>query len=445
MERNQMANMRRLLILFLAAAVFAAFARAQQKNVLPACSFSEANYQQGKGALEVHVGFAVNPASAKKPPVDWELIDATSGSVIHIKTPAPLDQSDLWLPTPLDVDHKYFVTVFGLPGCSPDKPPIASVTIPKSSTTIPPSVPSSHASNGSPASNAGHGLILSPSKARTDSDLYLSGLLTGATGQKAAYTADIKTQLDYILRQASEASPELALLPSFDFTASTNPKQDGNSLTFGTALRIAWADQVPPLSFFHLYTLLEPGGAVEADPSFRVIEPIARVPIYAIPKALLSGPFVAYFQPTFGIEAGGSTKMPSTGDYAALPTTLPKTGTVFRPFAGANLYVNFNKKSKTGSGTKTIFSLETDYINRWPIVGEPIFSQASTGKLLLLGIGTQPRGYVTTKVERDLGSYFSIASEYDYGKLPPLYTKVDNKYSLSLTYKAALKAGAGAK
>lgn len=440
-----MANMRRPLMLFLAATVFAAFARAQQKGVLPACSFSEANYQQGNGALEVHVGFAVNPPSANKPPVDWELIDATAGSVVHIKTPAPLDQADLWLPTPLDIDHKYFVTVFGLPGCNPDKPPIASVTMPKPSTTIPLSIPSSHASNQSPASNAGHGLTLSPSKTRTDSDLYFSGLLTGATGQKASYTADIKTQLDYILTQASDATPELALLPSFNFTASTNPKQNGNSVTFGTALRIAWADQVAPLSFFRLYTLLEPGGAVEADPSFRVIEPVFRLPIYAIPKALQSGPFVAYFQPTFGIEAGGSAKMPSTGDYATLPTTLPTTAAVFRPFAGANLYVNVNKKSKTGSGTKTIFSLESDYINRWPILAEPIFSQTSTGKLMLLGVGTQPRGYVMTKIERDLGSYLSIAVEDDYGELPPLYTKVDNKYSLSLTYRAALKAGAGAK
>jgi hypothetical protein len=443
MERYKMANMRCLLMLFLSATVFAAKARAQQKDA-PACSFSEAKYQQGNGALEIRVGFAVNPGSPNKLPVDWELIDATAGSVVHIKTTAPLDQADLWLPAPLDIDHKYFVTVFGLPGCNPDKPPIASVTIPKGSTTIPPSVPSSRASGQAP-SNAGHGLILSPSKTRNDSDIYFSGLLSGATGETASYTADIKTQLDYILKQATDATPELAVLPSFDFTASTNPKQDGNSVRFGTSLRIAWANQVAPLSYFHLYTLLEPGGAVQADPHFRVIEPIVRLPIYAIPKALQWGPFVAYFQPTFGIEAGGSTKMPSAGDYATLPTTLPATGAIFRPFAGANLYVNINKKSKTESGTKTIFSLETDFINRWPILAEPVFSQSSTGKLTLLAVGTGPRNYVTTKVERDLGSYFSIAVEDDYGELPPLYTKVDNKYSLSLTYKAALKAGAGAK
>jgi hypothetical protein len=411
-----------------------------------ACSFAEVKFQQGAGEPEILVLFNVGPQQGSGP-VDWEVIDATNGSVFHIKTPAlqgNLTGADLWLAVPLDADHKYFLTVFGLPGCDPDKPPIANVLIIKVSALKSPSVPSQHPREAS-ASNSGHGLILSPSKARTDSDLYFSGLLSGATGQKAAYTADIKTQLNYVLIQASDQTPELALLPSFDFTASTNPKQNGNSVTFGTALRIAWADQVAPLSFVHSYTMLEPGAVVQTDPDFRVIEPIFRLPIYAIPRALQSGPFVAYFQPTFGIEAGGSTKMPSAGDYATLPAKLPTTDTIFRPFAGANLYINVNKKSKTGSGTKTIFSLETDYINRWPIFAEPVFSQASTGKLMLLGVGTQPRGYVTSKIERDLGSYFSIAVQYDYGKLPPLYTKVDNKYSISLTYKAGLKAGAGVK
>lgn len=441
-----MANKVRLVILTVAAAIFSDFAFAHQKdkNPLPACSFSEVNYQEGNGALEIHVGFAVNPLSPNKPPVDWELIDATAGSVVHISTPTPLDQADLWLPSPLDSGHKYFLTVFGLPGCKPDQPPIASVAMPKASTPLPLSVPSSHASN-QPASNPGHGLILSPSKTRTDSDIYLSGLLTGGSGQAPAYTADIKTQLDYILAQATDEAPELALLPSADLTASTNPKQDGNSFTFGTAVRIAWANQVAPLSLIDVYTMLEPGGAVQADPKFRAVEPLFRLPIYGIPKTLEKGHFVAYFQPTFGIEAGGSTKMPSAGDYATLPAKLATTGSILRPFAGASLYIDVNAASKTGSGTKTIFSLESDYINRWPMFAEPEFSQTSSGKLTLLGIGTQPRGYVTTKVERDLGSYFSLAVEYDYGRLPPLYTKVDNKYSLSLTYKAGLKAGAGAK
>jgi hypothetical protein len=440
-----MASLRRLLTSLLASAALAVPALSQGKAA-PTCSFMEVKYQQANGVPEILVIFNSGPQQGNEP-VDWEVIDATSGSAFHLKTPAlkiNLTGADLWLPASLDTSHKYFLTAFGLSGCDPDKPPISNVVIAKPEAPTPPSVPSPHPKQAAPT-NAGHGLTVTPSKARTDSDLYFSGLLSGATGQNAAYTADIKTQLDYVLKQASEKTPELALLPSFDFTASTNPKQDGNSVTFGTSLRIAFADKVVPLSFLGLYTVLEPGVAAQSDPNFRVVEPMFRLPIYAIPKVFSSGPFIAYLQPTFGVEAGGSTKMPSAADYSPVPATLPTPETIFRPFAGGSLYVNVDKKSKAGGGTKTIFSSETDYINRWPIFAEPVFSQTSTGKLTLLGIGSGPRGYVTTKLERDLGSYFSIAAEYDYGGLPPLYTKVDNKYSLSFTYKAALKAGAGAK
>jgi hypothetical protein len=362
-------------------------------------------------------------------------MDATDGSIFHIKATAHPIEADLPLSTLLDYNHDYFLTVFGLTGCDPANPPFAIIKF-----NLPPSAPLIPSSQ----KPTPKGFALSPSKARTDSDIYLSGLVTGATGQKAAYTADIKTQLNYIVRQAHDNSPEFAILPSFDFTASTNTKQDGNSVTFGIAARYAWAKQVAPLSALDLFTLLEPGGAVQTDPYFRAIEPVFRLPIYALPKPHQWGPVVIYLEPMFGIEAGESTKMPSPGDYTKAPATLPSPGGIFRPFVGGSLYIDVNKKSKKGSGTKAIFSLETDYINRWPIMAEPVFSQASTGKLTLLGIGTQPRGYVITKIERDIGSYFSIALEHDYGELPPLYTKVDNKYSISLTYKAGLKAGAGA-
>jgi len=385
--------------------------------------------------LEIRVIFSKGPAAEGS--ADWEVIDTTAGSVFHIKAPATLTGADVPLSLPLDPNHKYALTAFGLPGCDPDKPPVAMIAGVHAVGLgpSPPLLPSAR-------TTAGPRFAVSPSKARTDSDLYLSGLITGATGQKAAYTADIKTQFDYVLRQAHDNQPQLSLLPSFDFTASTNSKQNGNSVTFGLAVRSAWAQRVGPLGALDMHTVLEPGGAVQADPYFRVIEPVFRLPIYALTTPQQWGPFLIYLQPMFGTEAGESTKMPSPSDYATVPAGLPGTRGIFRLFAGGTLLINVNKNSKTGSGTKTIFSLETDYINRWPMTAEPLFSQASTGKLLLLGIGTQPRGYVTTKIERDLGSYFSIALEHDYGELPPLYTKVDNKYCVSLTYKASLKAGA---
>jgi hypothetical protein len=415
-----------------------------QKSALPACTFNSVTYQEGTDprskelvpTITVLIGQAPAPVGQPAPSDkngDWEVMDATDGSALHLKATSSLAGYDIQ-PSPfLDPNHNYFLTVLGFPGCDPDNPPLAVIKVKVAPST--PLVPSAH-------KPAPKGFGLSESKTRTDSDIYLSGLLTGSTGQKAAYTADIKTQLNYIVRQAHDSHPEFAVLPSFDFTASTNTKQDGNSVTFGIAVRYAWAKQVAPLSALDLHTVLEPGGAVQADPYFRLIEPVFRLPIYGLPNALQWGPVVAYLLPMFGTEAGESTKVPSPSDYANVPATLPRTRGIFRLFAGGSLLINVNKQSKTASGTKTIFSVETDYINRWPMTAEPLFSQGSTGKLTLLGIGTQPRGYVTTKIARNIGSYFSIALQHDYGELPPLYTKVDNKYSISLTYKASLKAGA---
>jgi hypothetical protein len=440
-----MSNLRRFLFRWGMLPLLSTSVFAQGTN-LPACSFLEVKYLTlAAGTPALRVNFNVGPQTGKGP-VDWKVIDVTGDSIFHISASQDRqDNTDLWLPTLLDSGHSYFLTASGLPGCDPSKPPVMSVAFDNPPPAVPPKVPFPHDANAPPA-NSGHRFTLSPSKARTDSDLYLSGLVSGATGQKASYTADIKAQFNYILKQADEKNPEVAILPSFDFTSSNNPKQDGNSVMIGTAFRLAWANKVPPLSAFGLYTILEPGFAIQADPRFRVVEPLFRLPVYAVPHVLQFGPFVAYLQPTFGIETGGSTKMPSAGDYASAPSALPKTGGIVRPFAGGSLFVNINQKVPKGAGeSKSIFSLETDYINRWPLIAEPTFSQTSAGTLTLMGIGRQPRGYVTTKIERDFNSYLSIALEDDYGELPPLYTKVDNKYSLTLTYKAALKVGAGAK
>src|SRR5260370_40859148 len=123
MERNQMANMRTLLMLLLAPPImFPVSMLGQQKNVLPVCSFANVNYQVGRGALEIQVGFAVNAPSSSKTPVDWELIDATAGSIVHIKTPPPLDQGDLWWSARLATEHRYILTVCALPSSKPDHP-----------------------------------------------------------------------------------------------------------------------------------------------------------------------------------------------------------------------------------------------------------------------------------------------------------------------------------
>jgi hypothetical protein len=71
-------------------------------------------------------------------------------------------------------------------------------------------------------------------------------------------------------------------------------------------------------------------------------------------------------------------------------------------------------------------------------LGEPTFSPNQSGGLVLNSVGTNPRDYVTTKVEYDFGDYFGITVQHDYGELPPIFAKVKNKYTIGLVLKTGL-------
>ena len=118
-------------------------------------------------------------------------------------------------------------------------------------------------------------------------------------------------------------------------------------------------------------------------------------------------------------------KSPVSGAYA---------GGIARPSAGVHVYLNFFKAATPG---RQAF-VESEYIRRWPLRGEPLFSQDKSGNLVLNSVGTSPRDYVTTKIEFDFVDYFGITLQHDYGELPPVFTKVNNKYTIGLVLKTGL-------
>jgi len=142
-----------------------------------------------------------------------------------------------------------------------------------------------------------------------------------------------------------------------------------------------------------------------------------------------------YAQPLMGVEAGAYSSLPDAKDYATPPAVLPSPDTVLRPFAGMSAYFFIY------SGQKPLLSLQGDFIRRWPVVGEPNYSQDSNSKLTLINVGRNPRDYLTLKAQRDVTQYFGFTFQFDYGRLPPIYTLVDHKYSVAITYKAGLKSG----
>jgi hypothetical protein len=369
----------------------------------------------------------------------WTLIDLSTNTVAAVPR-AEITQipnvspsaAELQPDFDLEPGHSYLVTVKGIPGCGSDEPLSVKVdkfdSLPGVSTPPP-------AGTVTASKPTGRYFVISPSKARTDSDIYISGMLTGAHHQSPAYTADIKAQLDYVLRSAHSnvglgwKNPEIAILPNFDFTASTSRGADGNSVSIGAFSRLTATGS------WVAHPILEPGFALQADKYFRAKAPVFRLPIYWVPPVLGTTRTNFYVQPLTGLEVGAYSTLPVAKDYAKAPAMLPRPDSILRPFAGASAYFTVYSTEK-----KPLFSLQGDFIRRWPIIAEPNYSSDSGSKLTLINIGRNPRDYLTLKLERDLTQFFSFAAEYDYGRLPPLYTLVDRKFTLAIIYKAGFKS-----
>src|SRR5208282_2534229 len=98
-----------------------------------------------------------------------------------------------------------------------------------------------------------------PSTSRDDSDFYFAPTIDGASGSKAAYTLDSKLQLRKAFvaprfgAQPDPTKPKLTYRPGLSFTPgvdlkiSSNPKEDGNSVTFQVPLEVLTI--LPPSSF----------------------------------------------------------------------------------------------------------------------------------------------------------------------------------------------------
>lgn len=425
-------------------ALLAATAFIGVRSAQAACSINDVRYiLRTSGVKGVSLGFlpglTAPLADIQNAHPTWTIIDLSTNTFASVPTseivaPVPNSLPSVAELTPdfeLDRKHSYLLTVKGIPGCAGDEPLSSKITI---AATLPP--PPARDPNAVLANKpTGRYIVLTPSKTRTDSDIYISGLINGANHQKAAYTADVKAQLNYIIKTArptSGWSPELSIIPSFDFTASTNRASDGNSVTIGTFLRVTSPASAPAWLRREVF---EPGFALQADKYFRAKSPLFRFPIYFTTPVVESGNTQFYAQPLVGLEVGAYSSLPAAKDYAAAPAVLPSPDTVLRPFAGVSAYYFVY------SGQKPLFSLQSDFIRRWPVIGEPNYSQDSNSKLTLINVGRNPRDYLTLKLQRDLTQYFGFTFQFEYGRLPPIYTLVDRKYSIAITYKAGLKSG----
>jgi hypothetical protein len=401
-------------------------------------SLRKALWQPYRSPREISVGLS-DPILLPQSGATWLILDSTDGSSVSVKsvTLPPItthssNQPDyaeaaLIVPEqPLAIDHVYYLFVKGLvfEYCTSPPKTVSPVAI---ATERP--------------KDAKQNFIVSAAKAREDSDFYFAPTIDGASGTKASYTLDTKFQFRKSLVAPQFGSgvpyhPAIYFIPGWDIKISSNPKEDGNSVNFLVPLEIV--APINPAAFPTVSKIVtgivsQPGFVAEADKKFHDVNGVFADYEYVVLRGFGDHYLWVSPEPMIGVETGANLKAQSANTYP---------NSILRADIGMHLGLNiFQAKTKS----KPLFSIETDYIRRLLLNSEPTYTLDSKGNLILKSVGAQPRDHVSVKINYNLISYVALTAAYEYGELPPVYTKVDNKYTFGVTFLGQLQYRPGAK
>jgi hypothetical protein len=275
----------------------------------------------------------------------------------------------------------------------------------------------------------------SASTSRDDSDFYFAPTVDGASGSKASYTLDAKLQHRTALVAPEFGTntpyrPGINLVPGVDLKISSNPKEDGNSVLFQVPLEIVTI--IDPISSPGVARMLpavisRPGFVAEADKKFHDINGIFSDGEYFVLRGWGHGAVQVVPEPMIGFETGSNLKAQQAGTYP---------DSILRAEFGLRAVMTIFQPKKA----KPLFSIESNYIRRLLLHPEPVYTVNSTGNYVLVSVGTNPRDDVNVKLSYNLTSYVALSLGYEYGELPPMFTKVNNKYTFGITFKGELQS-----
>jgi hypothetical protein len=290
------------------------------------------------------------------------------------------------------------------------------------------------------------------SESKEDSNIYISGELTGGHGTKPSYSTDVKIKVPIVLTKPPHPQPFFF----FDLMASSNPKADPDSMDIGV--------EVSGFKKFHSDTsaragnsatgaFVQPDGqiCVTKTPSCQAGEKgriISRFDWAAMGKIesdrdfdntnfVGTGKITFPFFPvnmrstrwTFklfgGLDAGKNLQSPSV---------LAEGRGIFRPFAGASMFLGLMRRGKIFP-----FSFEGNYTQRWLLARELKLVENNNGIVTASFFSRRPRYFVDTKFTYQFNEFWGIYAGYQHGEKPPSYKLVDNSFKLGLVFKFKFK------
>src|SRR6266498_849332 len=250
---------------------------------------------------------------------------------------------------------------------------------------------------------------------RDESNIYISGELTRASGTDFNGTADIKIEEPVKHLDFWGTSHELA--PIFDMIVSSDPKADADTLKFGGGLD----SQVMGTKGRIQGIFWKNDGAFEADRDFDNVNLTwgSRFTLALRPwQDRRAEKVLFYIRPFVGTQLGKNL---------ASPVHEADGGTLARLVAGSslNLRFPFRKIHKDGA-----FSLAVTYERRWPLKREVSFEENDDGTLKAVTFGTNPRDWVDAKFIFKVNKFFGPFIGYQYGSQPPSFKLVDHRMKI---------------
>ena len=270
--------------------------------------------------------------------------------------------------------------------------------------------------------------LIKESKGRQDSNVYVAGELSGASGTGVFASVDIKVELPLNTQNFWQRTHVIS--PFFDLRASTSPDADPDSLNTGLRWSFpAWSRKVKtpaagqlasakPYSDLHW----DNAGKIEANRDFANVNALWESR-FTLPLSFLNTRRTKLLiDPYVGTELGKNVKS---------PVQAAENKTIARFMAGTTMNVVFPFQRDD----LDLLVLEAAYIRRWPLKEEVTFTKDNTGTLVPLFIGKSPRDFVEAKLHFKFNKFFGAYSGYEYGELPPLYKLVDHRFRAGLVYK----------
>lgn len=250
---------------------------------------------------------------------------------------------------------------------------------------------------------------------RDESNIYISGEVTRASGTAFSGTADIKIEQPIKHLDFWGTSHELA--PLFDTILSSDPKADPDTLKLGGSLD----SQVVGTKGRIQGVFWKNEGFIEAERDFDNANLTWSSRFTLAPRPWQdrrAEKVLFYIRPFAGTELGKNLKS---------PVPAADGGTLARVIAGSSLNLRFPFKKFDKDGA---FSLTATYERRWPLKREVSFEENDDGTLKAVTFGTNPRDWVDAKFIFKFNKFFGPYIGYQYGSQPPSFKLVDHQVKI---------------